>query len=706
MKIRKNKIKKIISKNNMKKVETAFVICILSAVLCCSGRVYANEDLISQTKQGIVEIYSGFYSKDGRFHQIKNASGFLIHNQGGQAYIATVSHALKSTEKEKKKYCKKNELTYEENGLRDTIQVVVKGDIMIEAAVVAESEIEDYSILKVQDQISKKTAVQLGSAEDVSIGDRIYALGFEENAEENEGNGNGYTNFSAMDVVIKAGDIQDADAYRNGVRYLQHSAPVTRANAGGPLLNEQGYVIGLNLDEWGTDGTNMYGSLPIDTIRDTLDNFGIAYLSSDRMQAFDDFSELADSMGKLLEDETYSEESKEMLRKAVDDAKNLALDENTDMDAVDEIAVRLKEGRESLELKLMYIPQVQAAAVGAAVCLVIGGAAAFFIWKQKSGRKSARRGTENGADGYKEQASGRRRADAGRKRRTDSWAEVVNAGRKQMPGGCTDDEETVLKNHSRYQNSHQKQAEDTMMLLNDTERNSQTHQKQAGDTMMLLDNTERNSQGHQNHPDETMMLLNGTEISSVTDQSPHQNHPDETMMLLNGTEISSAAGQRLRRNHPDETVMIVERSDIGGPRQQYEQQTGDAGRRDAFLQQKGRKNGIRPYFQYSGTDAGAGLPQRIEVYMSENKRFTIGRFDVVLGSKQSDFEFEKSTKGVSRHHAVIEKLGEKYAVCDLNSSAGTYVNGNRLKPGQLAVLQSGDRVSFGYDGADYIWKSR
>ena len=105
----------------MKKVETAFVICILSAVLCCSGRVYANEDLISQTKQGIVEIYSGFYSKDGRFHQIKNASGFLIHNQGGQAYIATVSHALKSTEKEKKKYCKKNELTYEENGLRDTI---------------------------------------------------------------------------------------------------------------------------------------------------------------------------------------------------------------------------------------------------------------------------------------------------------------------------------------------------------------------------------------------------------------------------------------------------------------------------------------------------------------------------------------------------------------------------------------------------------
>ncbi len=99
------------------------------------------------------------------------------------------------------------------------------------------------------------------------------------------------------------------------------------------------------------------------------------------------------------------------------------------------------------------------------------------------------------------------------------------------------------------------------------------------------------------------------------------------------------------------------------------------------------------------------MPQRIEVSLTQmQEKFTIGRFDVTVGRKQSDFEFAKNTMGVSRHHAVIERHHGRYQITDLQSSAGTYVNGTRLRANETVTLENDCRVSFGYDGADYLWK--
>ncbi|MER3434289.1 MAG: PrsW family intramembrane metalloprotease [Leptolyngbya sp. ERB_1_1] len=63
---------------------------------------------------------------------------------------------------------------------------------------------------------------------------------------------------------------------------------------------------------------------------------------------------------------------------------------------------------------------------------------------------------------------------------------------------------------------------------------------------------------------------------------------------------------------------------------------------------------------------------------------------------------------VSRRHAEVRPIecsaGERpsWWVCDLNSSNGTYLNGRRLQGCQ--VLQSGDRVTLGSDGPEYIFE--
>jgi len=99
----------------------------------------------------------------------------------------------------------------------------------------------------------------------------------------------------------------------------------------------------------------------------------------------------------------------------------------------------------------------------------------------------------------------------------------------------------------------------------------------------------------------------------------------------------------------------------------------------------------------------SGLPVTIPITW-EDRPFVIGRFDVSLGRKQCDFEFGKATKAVSRRHASLAREGGVYVLVDLHSSAGTYVNGSRIAPGEPCSCRPGDRLSFGNAGADYIFE--
>lgn len=98
------------------------------------------------------------------------------------------------------------------------------------------------------------------------------------------------------------------------------------------------------------------------------------------------------------------------------------------------------------------------------------------------------------------------------------------------------------------------------------------------------------------------------------------------------------------------------------------------------------------------------LPREIAVDIQPGQVFTIGRFDISVGRKQSSFEFPKDTRAVSRRHAAIEREpGGGYVLVDLASSAGTFVDGDRLIPNVPHPLANGCRISFGTGGADYIW---
>lgn len=101
---------------------------------------------------------------------------------------------------------------------------------------------------------------------------------------------------------------------------------------------------------------------------------------------------------------------------------------------------------------------------------------------------------------------------------------------------------------------------------------------------------------------------------------------------------------------------------------------------------------------------GGNWPEEIRVSIREGGVFSIGRFDVRLGRPVSDFEFEPSSKAVSRRHAEIALDAEGFLIQDLGSLAGTVVNGVALERQAYYRLLDGFTISFGNAGADYIWR--
>lgn len=51
--------------------------------------------------------------------------------------------------------------------------------------------------------------------------------------------------------------------------------------------------------------------------------------------------------------------------------------------------------------------------------------------------------------------------------------------------------------------------------------------------------------------------------------------------------------------------------------------------------------------------------------------------------------------GVSRRHAIISPMGAGFAIEDLASANGTFVNGQRLPPQTATPLRHGDELKFG-----------
>ncbi len=148
-----------------------------------------------------------------------------------------------------------------------------------------ESEYPDFAIIRAAEKVSGRIALPLQATEDsLEVGDYVYALGYPGSTDYFEVDEYGSTLVAnAEDVTVTDGIVSrftTAGALGDS-RLIQNTAQINHGNSGGPLLDENGAVVGINTYGAGQDilsgDDNSYYAVRIRYVKDKLNDLDIPY---------------------------------------------------------------------------------------------------------------------------------------------------------------------------------------------------------------------------------------------------------------------------------------------------------------------------------------------------------------------------------------------------------------------------------------------
>jgi S1-C subfamily serine protease len=198
-------------------------------------------DIYESAKHGVVQVTATSVVSGNPFlgpqEQQAQGSGFVIDKDG---HVVTNYHVIQGA--------KKVQVSFSDNDQRD-------------ATVVGSDPSTDIAVLKIQGSWARSlTPLSLGDSRNVKVGDAVVAIGNPFGLERTVTAGI----VSALQRQIPAPNNFQID------EVIQTDAAINHGNSGGPLLNANGDVIGVNAQIESDSGGNVgIGfAIPIDTVKD------------------------------------------------------------------------------------------------------------------------------------------------------------------------------------------------------------------------------------------------------------------------------------------------------------------------------------------------------------------------------------------------------------------------------------------------------
>jgi S1-C subfamily serine protease len=192
-------------------------------------------------RHGVVQVTSTSVVSDSPFfgtqEQQAQASGFVIDKDG---HVVTNYHVVEGAKK---------------------VQVSFSDSELMDATVIGTDPSTDIAVLKIKGAWARSlTPLTLGSSSAVQVGDAVVAIGNPFGLERTVTAGI----VSALQRRITAPNKFQID------EVIQTDAAINHGNSGGPLLNANGDVIGVNAQIESESGGNVgIGfAIPIDTVKD------------------------------------------------------------------------------------------------------------------------------------------------------------------------------------------------------------------------------------------------------------------------------------------------------------------------------------------------------------------------------------------------------------------------------------------------------
>lgn len=236
----------------------------------------ANNDTspaVAADREGVLQINLVYVDQSGNQHVLKTGSGFLVGAASGATTVITNYHVVNLSNEEKNICTATYGVDFSNtNNINLRIQVVVKRDVTVAASYVNGSEKTDFAILELSQAIYDRSPLKLAYGYSVATTQRVYALGFPiitASVQDDQV-------YTSSDVTITSGIVGKIQTVSD-IEFVLHDASLGYGNSGGPLVNSDGYVIGVNTMFAGDGSNNYYYSIAIDEIAGVLDALGIVY---------------------------------------------------------------------------------------------------------------------------------------------------------------------------------------------------------------------------------------------------------------------------------------------------------------------------------------------------------------------------------------------------------------------------------------------
>ncbi len=124
-----------------------------------------------------------------------------------------------------------------------------RGDVYTDVRIIYAEARRDFAVLSIK--AAGLPTIRIGNSDTVEVGDQVVAIG----------------NPQGLELTFTSGIVGSVRLDpSNGYRFIQHQAPISHGSSGGPLLNMQGEVIGINTFSF-TEGQNLNGAVPINYVK-------------------------------------------------------------------------------------------------------------------------------------------------------------------------------------------------------------------------------------------------------------------------------------------------------------------------------------------------------------------------------------------------------------------------------------------------------
>lgn len=259
-------------------------LCLSMSMTALASSAADATPAVAEARQGVLQIWLYYVDSNGQEHKIQSGSGFLIGAASGATTVITNYHVVSLSNDDKKQLSEIYGVDFfNNNAITLKVKVVVKRDVEVEATYVNGSEQTDFAILELSQAIYDRSPLKLGDSSGLVETQNIYALGFPTAASVNQDD----QVYTSDDVTITNGIIGKFQQVNN-IDFVLHNVSLGHGNSGGPLVDSNGAVIGVNTMYTDVDNaSNYYYSIAINEIAEVLDALGITYEKADGSAAVD-----------------------------------------------------------------------------------------------------------------------------------------------------------------------------------------------------------------------------------------------------------------------------------------------------------------------------------------------------------------------------------------------------------------------------------